>query len=112
MTVGTYNIRYSYDSILGLIFLAVWRREIILTNVDKFLKFFGEIVSSRYENEIKTKGDVLIDSPNFSAQFTTAFEKWNSYVAAEKAKQKVMSAFGGKKIGNAKKEDEREVEKT
>lgn len=103
VTVGTYNIRYSFDSLIGLIFIAVWRREIILTNVDKFLKFFNESVSGKYTNEVKTKGDIIIDCPDFSNQFRSAFEKWNSFVAAEKSKQKVMSTFHGKKIGNEKK---------
>lgn len=33
ITLGSYNVRYSYDSVLGLIFVAIWRREIILTYV-------------------------------------------------------------------------------
>lgn len=112
VTVGTYNIRYSYDSILGLIFLAIWRREIILSNVDRFLKYFGDVVGERYQNEVKTNGDIIVDYPDFSGQFRAAFEKWNSFVAAEKSKQKVMSTFDGKRVGNSKKEVEKEDEKS
>lgn len=53
---------------------------------------------------MKVKGDVIVDYPDFSVQFRSAFEKWNSFIAAEKSKQKVMSTFDGKKVGNAKKE--------
>lgn len=49
---------------------------------------------------------MIIDTPNFSIQFQMAFEKWNSFVAAEKARQKVMSTFDGKKITKTKKEKE------
>jgi hypothetical protein len=45
---------------------------------------------------------MIIDSPGFSVQFQMAFEKWNAFVAAEKAKQKVMSTFNGKKIKGKK----------
>ena len=58
----------------------------------------------RYQNEVKLKGDVIMDAPDFSLQFRVAFEKWNAYVAAEKARQKVMSTFDGKKVDKTKKE--------
>ena len=58
----------------------------------------------RYQNEVKLKGDVIMDAPDFSHQFRMAFEKWNSSVAAEKARQKVMSTFDGKKVETAKRE--------
>ena len=95
--------------------MAIWRKEIILEYVDRFLKIFGDAVGNTYQEEVRMKGDVIVDAPDFSVQFRTAFDKWNAQVAAEQAKKRVMSTFDetdqGKKIKKTKKVDDKEKEK-
>ena len=99
---------------LGLVFIAIWRKEIILEYVDKFLKIFGESVAERYREEIKLKGDIIVDAPNFTPQFRAAFDRWNVLVGEERTKRKIMATFeetehGKKILKNKKSEGKPEV---
>jgi hypothetical protein len=100
--------------------VAVWRKEIILNYVDKFLRILRNAFEESFK-EIRWKGmnwfygldDTIIDAPDFSSQFQAAFERWNRYVEIEEAKGKVMTSFEetdrGKKIKKTEKAKDKDA---
>jgi len=37
-----YAFQYNYDSILGLVFVAIWRKETMIEHVERFLKYLQQ----------------------------------------------------------------------
>ena len=50
-----WSFEYSYDSILGLVFVAIWRKENLIEHVGRFLKFLQHQFESAYK-QIQWKG--------------------------------------------------------
>lgn len=53
-----WTFQYRYDHVLGLIFVAIWRKEIVLEYVDKFLDFLRSNFQAS-SNKIIWKGKNL-----------------------------------------------------
>jgi hypothetical protein len=88
-TILKYKINYLYDAVLGLVYVIVWRKEIMLDYPEKLLQALSLQCKAIYD-KIIWKGtvdhnldDLVLDAPDFEETWEKAFEHWRNYIEAK-----------------------------